>query len=121
MLPLRPESLTWTALLGRWIEFAQASLAIPAEADGERWRASVPSIINLQAVTFALAEVANLPLQERPLALDKAEILIRANREKLASIWRGGSMTAALRELGEDASTALAHATGIEAASNKPN
>jgi hypothetical protein len=121
MPPLRPESLTWTALLGRWIEFAQASLAIPPEADGERWRASVPSIINLQAVTFALAEVPQLPAPERALALDKAELLIGSHRGKLTSIWPEGRMTTALRELCDDASIALAHATVIEAASNKPN
>ena len=43
MTDLRPSDLTWTALLARWIEFAKASVALPDDAEGDRWRSSVPS------------------------------------------------------------------------------
>ena len=52
-MPFDPEALTWTGLLTQWVQFAQATLALPDEAEGPRWRASTPAIINLQAVTFA--------------------------------------------------------------------
>jgi len=87
MSSLRPEALTWTALLGRWIEYAQASIALPDDADGRRWRAAVPHVINLQAVTFALGELGGLPREERALGRDKAAIIIREATQELESIW----------------------------------
>lgn len=67
---------TWPALLAHWLNFAQASIAFPKTPEGDRLRAAVPSIINLQAVTFALAEIHLLPAQDRPAAIDKAAHLI---------------------------------------------
>src|SRR5262245_40321112 len=49
--------LTWPALLGHWTAFAQNSLALPKTADGDRWRAAVPAIIGLQALTHALGDL----------------------------------------------------------------
>jgi len=104
---LRPESLTWTGLLAQWVRFAQASAALPkGDAEGDRWRASVPAVINLQAVTFALGDLDRLAASERPLALDKAELIIRDSRRQLQELW-GDAMTPTLHELCNDADDAL--------------
>lgn len=108
--PLHPEALTWTGLLGRWIEFAQGALALPDDADGDRWRRSVPAIINLQAVTFALADLGSLPWEEHDLARDRAEILVRRHAAEIEGAWRAVAMPPELLELLEDAGRALAHA-----------
>jgi len=105
--PLRPSELTWTALLGRWIDFAKASVALPDDEEGDCWRESVPAVINLQAVTFALADLDDLSADERALALDKAEILIDENDARLAEIWAGEPMPPGLAELRDDARMAL--------------
>ena len=69
-------NITWPALLAHWLTFAKASIAFPKTPEGDRLRAAVPSIINLQAVTFALAELHLLPQADRPAAIDKAAHLI---------------------------------------------
>ncbi|MCI0631176.1 MAG: hypothetical protein L0Y44_11050 [Phycisphaerales bacterium] len=107
---LRPEALTWTALLAQWVQFAQASLALPDSVDGPQWRASVPAIINLQAVTFALAELERLIPDDRPVALDKARILIDQSTRQLTSIWNRAPLSPALDEICEDAQAAFAAA-----------
>jgi hypothetical protein len=106
--PLRPEALTWTALLARWMEFAKASVAIPRGHDGPRWRASVPAVINLQAVAFALGDIARVDARDRPFARDQAAVIIRDAARDLARTWRGAAMPAGLREIVEDARTAHA-------------
>lgn len=113
MSSLHPEVLTWTGLLGQWMQFAQASLALPDDAQGPRWRASVPAVINLQAVTFALADLDRVSASERALALDKAEILIRQSSGQLNEIWSGQSMSAQLSEIAADAQAALALARSL--------
>ncbi|UCD76819.1 MAG: hypothetical protein JSV91_07800 [Phycisphaerales bacterium] len=104
---LHPEALTWTALLGRWMDFAKASLAVPRDAEGDRWRACVPAVINLQAVTFALADLGELPVKERPLGRDKAEMIIRDNARKVRETFRGAVMPDSLAEICADARAAL--------------
>jgi hypothetical protein len=104
---LHPEALTWTALLGKWMDFAKASLALPDDAEGDRWRASVTAVINLQAVTFALADLAQLPQGQRPFGRDRAEVMIRDNAGQLEQIWRGEPMPDELLEIGHDAHRAL--------------
>lgn len=86
-MSLRPDVLTWTGLLGKCVEFAQASLALPQDAEGERWRASVPSIVALQAVTFALHDLSALPVEEHAVARDRAAILVRDHVGQLEAIW----------------------------------
>ncbi|HRP64065.1 MAG TPA: hypothetical protein PK400_12270, partial [Phycisphaerales bacterium] len=71
MKPLQTEALTWTGLLSQWVRFAQSAPALPKNAEGERWRAAVPSVIALQAVTFALNDLARLPVADRAHARDK--------------------------------------------------
>lgn len=82
------EALTWAALLGRWVEFAQASVAFPRTPEGERWRASVPSVINLQAVVLALKDLTSIPdTAERALGIDRADVLVRTHTALLRSLW----------------------------------
>jgi len=67
----------------------------------------VPAVITLQAVTFALADLARLPVEERPLGRDRAELLIRQNTATLHDIWRGEPLPESLVEIGADARRAL--------------
>jgi hypothetical protein len=100
--------LTWPALLARWTAFAQSSLALPKNAAGDRWRAAVPAIINLQAVTFALEDLDRLTRPgEKALALDKAEIIIRSGTGQLHALWRGDVVPTELVALIHDAGTAI--------------
>lgn len=78
---------TWPALLAHWIAFAKASLAFPKTPEGDRLRAAVPSIINLQAVTFALAELHLLPAADRPAATDRAAHLIDQHASLLVQMF----------------------------------
>lgn len=104
---LRPRELTWAALLAQWLDFARASVALPADAEGDRWRASVAPIINLQAVTFALADLDSLNPDERSLGLDRAEWLICGTVEKLNRLWRGQPCNPLIEEIIRDARRAL--------------
>lgn len=109
-MSLRPDALTWTALLSKWIEFAQSSVALPDDAEGQRWRDSITSIITLQAVTFALGDLDRLPAEERPLARDKAEILIQDHVRHIETVWRGVNLPPMLLEIVEDARLQWRHA-----------
>ena len=89
------------------MDFARASVALPADAGGDAWRASVPAVINLQAVTFALAEIGELPPGERAWARDKAEVLVARSVGEIETAWRGTAMSASLVEIIADARAAL--------------
>lgn len=102
--------LTWAALLGRWMEFAQTAVALPDDTEGRAWKQAVPAIIGLQAVTMALREVSDLPDDERALGLDRAEILIDRHADELRTIFTGAAMHPMLSELMDDARTALRRA-----------
>lgn len=78
---------TWPALLAHWLTFAKASIAFPKTPEGDRLRAAVPSIINLQAVTFALAELHLLPAADRPAAIDKAAHIIDQHTRLLTDLF----------------------------------
>lgn len=105
---LSATGLAWSTLLAHWLDFARSSVAIPDDAEGDRWRASVAAIINLQAVTFALAELDRVDAADRPFACDRASVLIQENAVVLESAWRGVSMPETLLEIGADARAALA-------------
>ena len=62
---LAMDDLTWAALLARWTEFAQSSLALPPDAEGDAWRTSIAPIISLQAITHALEEIEHIDPDER--------------------------------------------------------
>lgn len=104
---LNSDALTWTTLLSKWVEFAQASLALPRDAEGDRWRQSVPAIINLQAVTFALNELDRLPARHRAYARDKAEVLIDENAAELERIWADGDLPEMVLGVLDDAADAF--------------
>ncbi|HZW08206.1 MAG TPA: hypothetical protein VFF65_13870 [Phycisphaerales bacterium] len=78
---------TWPALLAHWLTFAKASIAFPPTAEGDRLRAAVPSIINLQAVTFALAELHLIAPADRPAAIDRAGHLVAQHAELLGRLF----------------------------------
>jgi hypothetical protein len=59
-------SMAWAAMVGRWTDLAAASGSWPEHGDAGRARASVPWLIQLQAVTRALGELAQVPPRERP-------------------------------------------------------
>ncbi len=80
-------SLTWAGLLARWTEFAQASVALPDDEAGGQWKAAVPAIIELQAITHALSELDALADADRPAALDRAELTCQSAAKSLYTIW----------------------------------
>lgn len=111
------EQLTWASLLGQWAAFAQASKGLPRNVEGERWRAAVAPIIELQAVTFALADLDKLKLPgERAVGVDTAQILIRKDAAALQELWRGEKLPREVVSLMDDARAALAAAKdgGVE-------
>ncbi len=102
--------LTWAALLGRWMEFARSSVALPPTPEGDRWRRAVAPIITLQAVTFALSEVSGLPAAEAALGVARADVLIENARRDLLALWSVGNASELHPELGallHDAGAAL--------------
>ncbi len=78
---------SWPALLAAWTDFAKAAVALPKDAEGQRWRASVPAIIDLQAAACALGELHRLPADHRPAAIDTAEALISKRATELRETW----------------------------------
>ena len=69
--PLHPESLSWAALLGRWLDLAAASTALTEAQDGPQWRASIPSLVTLQAVVCASSPLL-LRIAGRAKSMDRA-------------------------------------------------
>lgn len=94
--------LTWAVLLGRWIEFAQAAVALPNDDAGQRWRASVPDLIGLQAVWFALQHLDELDRPQQAVGLDRAAVLIEQHRANLEQRF-GADLPPAVAELLQDA------------------
>lgn len=104
--PLHPDTLTWAALLARWVEFARSAVALPDTAEGNALRDSVPDIIQLQAVWFALQHLDELDADQRALGLDRAEVLIEKHADALCRRW-GESLPDMVRELIDDAHAQL--------------
>jgi hypothetical protein len=100
--------LTWPALLAHWTALAQSSLALPRNAEGERWRAAVPAIIGLQAITHALGDLDKLaPGEDRAAAQDKAAVGIQNHAAVLHQLWRGEPLHEELIAMVDDARAAL--------------
>ncbi|MEO1236716.1 MAG: hypothetical protein AAFX76_08010 [Planctomycetota bacterium] len=104
--PLHPERMTWPVLLGRWVDFARSAVALPDNAAGRRWRASVADIIQLQAVWFALRQLDELDPAERALGVDRAGVLIERHAGALAARWPDGALPAEVAELVREARAA---------------
>jgi hypothetical protein len=98
---------TWSALLSHWIALVKAGeglvQAAPDDLDAARWRASIPEVVSLQAITFALGDLAQLPAADRPLARDRADLGVTAAASKLDEIWRGEEMPESVLEIAADA------------------
>ncbi len=104
-----PDTATWTGLLAHWTALAQRSLALPKNAEGERWRAAVPAIVGLQAITHALGEIDTLaPGEDRAAAQDRAAVGIQSHAGALHQLWRGEPMHGELTGMIDDARAALA-------------
>lgn len=97
-------------LLAQWIDFAKAAVVLPPDAEGDRWRAAVPSIIELHASALALDRIVTLPRGERSVARDRASILISGAAVRLSNLWRGEALPDGLIQLREDAVMALQRA-----------
>ena len=102
-----PEALTWAAMLGRWIDFARSSVALPDDAAGRKLKASVPDLIQLQAVWFALQHLDELSPDERALGHDRAGVLIARHAGVLAQRFGDEGVPAGMAELIDDARAAL--------------
>lgn len=107
---------TWGVLLAKWSQFAQAAVSLPKNEHGERWRSVVADIIGLQAVTFALRDLGELPADERALGLDRAAVLIRSHAKAIHAAWGAEPLPEQLLELIGDAQKAreLAESLGRE-------
>lgn len=106
--PADGDKLTWIALLGQWVEFAQSALALPDDVDGRRLQDSVADIIMLQAVWYALRHLEELPRQQRAVGIDRAQLLIDKHAQSLMRRWPNQMMPARLHEIIEDANNLLA-------------
>ncbi len=116
-MPTEPASLTWTSLLSHWITLAKASVALPANAEGDRWREAVVSIISLHAVTHALADLdRDFLSRDRAVGQDKAELLIREHASAINVLWKGEPLPSELEALIADARAALrtTQSSGLE-------
>lgn len=107
---------TWSALLAGYTELAQAAVALPPDAQGARWKRSVPSLIALHAVAHAMGEIDALGEGERDIAIDKGEVLVRQHAAELTEVWRSDAMPDGVLDLMRDARGALSLATmsGLE-------
>ncbi|MCA9303191.1 MAG: hypothetical protein KC996_03620 [Phycisphaerales bacterium] len=100
------DTTTWATLLAGWVHFAQSAVALPKDETGERWRASIAPAIALHALSMALTELHKLDPDERPLAMDKAELGIKEHAATLNESWGGEPMPESLMILMGDARTA---------------
>ncbi|MAH65112.1 MAG: hypothetical protein CMJ27_01785 [Phycisphaerae bacterium] len=106
---LPTELVTWTTLLGHWTDLVKAGegLRRSTDEDDRAWRASIPEVIRLQAITFALAELDRIEGPDRGLARDRAAIGVEEASARLDVLWSGVSMPETLLEIAADASLAL--------------
>ncbi|MEM7576674.1 MAG: hypothetical protein AAF328_04285 [Planctomycetota bacterium] len=90
--PLNAELLTWSTLLSQCVRLAQAAVALPdgegeAGQEGRAWRASVPHVIRLQAVWFALERREELAADEWALGRDRSAVALHESNTALIRIW----------------------------------
>jgi len=102
-----PHALTWAAMLGRWVDFARSSVALPDDTEGRKLKASVPDLIQLQAVWFALQHLGDLPAAEQALGRDRAGVLIERHAAVLIGRFAEEGVPAGMAELIDDTRAAL--------------
>lgn len=107
---LQPQGLAWTVLLGRWIDFAKSAVALPDDPASRRLRKSVPDLIILQAVWYALKNLEGLDMPERALGLDRAQMLIDKHAQLLEDCWPPAELPRQVREIILDTRAALHNA-----------
>jgi hypothetical protein len=118
--PLPPpgaqRATTWAALLAAWTDFARASAAFPRTSAGDDARRAVPSLIGLQALTFAVTDIDHLSEDERAVGLDTAALLLKQYAGELHTIYTGQELSPLMQECVQDAQRALraAQGAGIE-------
>ena len=112
---LKPELLAWTALLGRWLDLVKAGSGIHPDGEGPAWEGSLEPIITIQATAFALKDLASLEDIDRPLARDRAIILLEKSADTLETCWQG-EIPDEIQEMLDDAWDALgaAHYAGLK-------
>lgn len=98
-----PAPITWVTLLAGWTEFAQSAVSLPDTADAARWKQSIAPAIALHATAMALAELTRIDPEERPLAMDRAELTVREQAAALNTAWRSEPMPESLTTLIDDA------------------
>ena len=103
--------ITWTTLLSHWTSLVKAGeglvMAAPDDADAHRWRDSIPEIMTLQAITFALGDLESLSEPDRPLARDRADLAVTESSAALDRCWKGVEMPPMLLEIASDARRAV--------------
>ncbi len=111
---LRPELLAWTALLGRWLDLVKAGSGISPEGQGQAWEGSLEPIITIQATAFALKDLVTLEEPDRPLARDRAAVLLENSANTLDECW-DGEVPEEIVEMLDDAWQALgaSHYAGL--------
>lgn len=107
MSDMQPQKLTWAVLLGRWVDFAKSSVALPDDNAGRAFKAVVPDIIGLQAICMALGEADQLEPDQRALGLDRAHILVEKHSTNIAKHFDGQAVPQGLADLVADAHAAI--------------
>ena len=110
---IRPHGLTWSVLLAKWVEFARSAVALSSGGAEGLFKQSVPDIIGLQAVWFALDELAELSPEQRALGIDRAAVLIAKHTEALQNRWSQIPLPEGIAELITDAQDRLEKARGL--------
>lgn len=89
------------------MKFAQAALALPAQNEGIRWRASVSPLIGLHAISMALQEIDRLSQEDRVLSLERAAVQIRLYAIEINRAWHGIELPIRIQGLLSEAHAAL--------------
>ena len=105
-----PRLLDWSVMLAKWTEYAQAAAALPAGAEGPRWRHCVSPIITMQALIAALGEMDELPRAHRSVLVDAAAALLHIQLEVIHEAWSGELIPDSIGELIHESQQAVADA-----------
>jgi hypothetical protein len=118
---LDAHKLTWAVLLGKWVEFARSAVGLPDDQQGRRLKASVPDLIMLQAVWFALQHMDELTADELALGCDRACVLIDQHEAQLRQRWQPQPLPPQITQLITDARQMLLKVTPNPNENDTPN